>query len=138
GLPFNNFNDPYHHLDYFLEGPDGSIIRIPTHFKMENLPAVFLKTNGHTGKLVTIRTRQKTGFEYLPPYEAPFICKHYTGIAYTPAPDKSFEDYINTNFIVISEEDKSIIDDTYHIIDTIELSTSKAYVLTDTLYHEPN
>jgi hypothetical protein len=74
------------------------------------------------GELVTIRTKEKEGFDFLPAYPYP-LCL----------------DYLSTyTGVLVNEKDSRIIGDAY-IYDTIAtLSNERLIALTDTFYYEVN
>lgn len=122
GLSKNEVEIPFNEVFYFQEGANGELIKIPTKTRYTDLPP-FVDPTG-TGKLVSVRTREKPGFGFLPPNEAPYNCTNYT------SPD---------NRIYVSEEHKGIIDDSYNIIDTMRSATfPPVYVLSDRIYYEIN
>src|SRR5690606_30303824 len=111
---------PYNSTFYFLEDGTGELTKVPTYLRYSNLPPSFIEPNSENqGKLVTIRTRNKPGYGSLP---YPYSCK----------------DYIYTS-LYVSEENASLFDETYNIIDTLKsVSQPDVYVLKDTFYYELN
>jgi hypothetical protein len=111
--PFNEFN-------YFLES-NGTLINIPTNPVYSNLPPLIDVPQGVTGKLATVRTRKKTGYENLPGYTFPATClTYYYGKVY------------------IDASHKDIFDATYNLDSIMKGTTTSIYVLLDTFYYETN
>lgn len=125
GLTETQTNAPYHPVNFYLEDGTGTLTPIATTKKESKLPD-FVYTEGKSGKLVTLRTRKKTGYTSLPRYNANNSangeCVNY-----------------QVGKVYVGEEDKRIFDKSYHITDTIKLSAqSSVYVLTDTFYIQEN
>lgn len=124
GLP-NRLDSPFHHSNFFLEDGSPSLIKLAS-FEDDYYFTTRVKAHGQPGKLVTVRTRNEPGMEFLPVYESN-----------TCFFDISFP-YQRTT-LYISEEDKYIIDLTYNITDTLRRpSHPDMYVVHDTFYVERN
>lgn len=113
GLDPTETAPPYHEKFYFLEKGDGTLEKINTY----GVPFLVDPADGQIGKLVTDRTRNKPGYEYLPTDN----CVNY-----------------NTDVVYIREEHKWIFDDSYHIEDTLATQIGTVYVLQDNFYYELN
>ena len=115
---------PFHPIDYFL-AKDRELIKVSTEKVYDDLPPLIKVDAGQSGKLVTVRTRNNPDYGNLPEYNLyPCISYNY--------------DY---DSIYVSEENKSIFDNSYSIIDTITSSNPanpSIYILLDTFYYETN
>lgn len=121
GLSSEDISDPFHEITFFLEKGDGVLEEVSTAMRYTNLPP-FINATGQTGKLATIRTRKKPGYESLPAYVAPFTCTSYI-----------------FDSVYVSQEHKAIFDDTYNIYDTLRSTQfPDVYVLLDTFYYQIN
>lgn len=120
-----HFSDPFHPFTYYLETPGGGIRPVSTDEVQITAPSPIpqkvslLKASAPLGKLVTTRTRNKPGFDFLPPAD----------------PNKiGCQDYI-LSYLIIPPELLSTIDSTYNIIAS---SGTGAVLIQDTLYFERN
>jgi hypothetical protein len=123
GRSFDRIGRPYQPFDFFVEA-NGSMSKTLTDMDRPaymQKPKFTIGLNNSAGKLVTNRTRVKPGFEFLPDYKK--SC------------DGSY--YIDT--VLINDDSKSIIDETFNIVDTIHMSGQQdVYLVKDTLYYELN
>jgi hypothetical protein len=114
GLSPNDIQEPFQEGSYFLES-NGVLKPVTTQERYNDLPP-FINPSGVNGKLATVRTPN------LPPFIPPNTCLNY----------KYGEVYI-------SEENKSIFDQTYNLTQTLKSPNNPtAYVLLDTFYYEFN
>jgi hypothetical protein len=93
GLLATDIGPPYHPANYFYDD---------------------------NGKVLTIRSRSNPKYAFLPPYEYPFICTHYTDpkqTTYLPA---------------------SVVDNTFNIVETIKRSGVEYHGVQDMVYFEVN
>jgi len=114
---------PYHPIDYFLE-KDGELTKVATEKVYDNLPPLLRIEAGQSGKLVSVRTRNKPEYSDLPAYVLPYSCSAY-----------------NYDTVYISAVNKSTFDKSYNIIDSLVSSNPanpKIYILLDTFYYEYN
>lgn len=122
GLNQNEIDIPYQPLNFFVE-ENGSINEIPASYEYPSETSRGINRIGSiksSGKLVTIRTRAKSGFDFLPEYEPTCQSDYYR------------------DTILINEDSKGIIDEAFNIVDTIHGSSQDVYVLKDTLFYEIN
>jgi hypothetical protein len=137
GLSNQETDYPYYNSNYFLES-NGKLIQMSTALDPSGIYPIVNVPAGATGKLATIRTRNKPEFASLIPAFVP--CVSITGGAdggsgqisnYSP-------DY-ELNKVYISEVNKDIIDASYFIGDTISIPGSPSlYAVQDTVYYQPN
>lgn len=108
---------PYHPIDYFL-AKDGALINVATEKIYPEMPPIIRVESGQSGKLVTVRTIDDPGYEELP--------------------DLNCYDY-NYDSVYVSEEDKSIFDDSYNLHRTwTHPQLPPIYQLLDTFYIKNN
>ena len=108
---------PFHPINYFLE-LDGDTTKISTEKVYKNVPPLIKINKGQSGKLISVRTRNKPGYENLPAYN----CYNY-----------------NFDSVYVSKENKSIFDESYYLKDSLVSSTDPTiYILLDTFYIENN
>lgn len=130
GLSSNNprhIEPPYQSRLYFLETGDGELEAVSMVKRSNNLPPFIELKPGQTGKIATLRTKGKPGYEYLPDFNSD--CEVYK--------------LPTTDSLLISPGNSFIIDDSYYKIDTLTSSTpgnipETVYILKDTLYFEKN
>lgn len=107
---------PFHHQTYFLE-KDFSLV--PVYTDGSGLNEIILP-DGQTGKLATVRTKEKPEFkDQMPPNEFPYTCRNY-----------------NYSVVHVQFEDEDIIND-----DAREIgwdSYYDMYEVYDQFYVEPN
>lgn len=72
-------------------------------------------------KLITIRTREKVGYDTLPAFTTPFNCLVYL-----------------YDSVYVPESDKGVFDKTYNLVDSFNTLSGKVYVLLDTFYIRRN
>lgn len=125
GLNDQHNSDPFHPHFYYLEGPGFTLIKNPTDQVRVNAPDPIpsslpvLKNLGNTGKLVRLRTRNKTGFGYLPPLNSGDLgCRNY-----------------RIQYLIIPYTTPDIVDSTYNIV---AQSSRGDVIVQDTLYYTPN
>lgn len=125
GLNRQHVSDPYHPNFYYLEGPGSTIIKHPTDQVVVSAPDPIpsslpvLKDLGNTGKLVRLRTRNKTGFGYLPPLNSGDLgCRNY-----------------RIEYLIIPHTLSDAVDSTYNIV---ARSSRGDVIVQDTLYYTPN
>jgi hypothetical protein len=124
GLPANNpyyVSDPFHEVNLYVEEGDPTKLKPITTYQgviSENKSITVIDPGGPSGKLVTLKTREKPGFEILPPYQQPF-----TKTAYTFGTFYVHKSNINSFYPELTPVDT--IDDTY-------------YGLEETFYTTPN
>ncbi len=111
---------PFHPIDYYLE-KDGQLTKVATEKVYDNVPPLLKIDAGQSGKLVSVRTRNKPGYGNLPEYVLPYSCSSY-----------------NYDTVYIKSLNKSIFDKSYNIVDSVVGSDSKIYLLLDTLYYTYN
>jgi hypothetical protein len=129
GLDDSYRSDPYHERNFFYEdlGSENNIKAVGTILQAVNRPpyptTIPMIVTPPTGKLVTNRTRNKPGFETLPPFSSATVdCQDYT-----------------IQYLLIAPAAKNSIDETYAIIDTLrDQSQNEYYLLNDTTYFETN
>jgi hypothetical protein len=122
GLTPQDVDSPYHALNLFVE--DGtSLIKVSTNMEeiitsndSHTYPVLNL-TSSENKKLVTIRTREKEPFGFLPKSG----CMYYTMIEFL-VPDKN----------------KSVFDEYIWMRDTFLVNNEKHYLVIDTVYFEVN
>lgn len=120
GLETTQTDAPHHPVNYFLEDGTGSLIPISTTSRNAGLLPFLNVNENQTGKLVSVRTRQKPAYSFLPPRRQ-FPCTSYS------------YDY---DSVYVLEKDKGIFDASYNMVKT--LKKPKGFVLVDSLYFEPN
>lgn len=120
GLDNNSLDPPFHISNYFLSGGNGTIDTIPSNARYTNLPA-FAEPGNKSGKLVTIRTRNEPGYDFLPPFKA----------------DECFYKY---DSISVDAVNNDIFDNTYFVKDTLRggVGFPDVYILVDTFYYQLN
>jgi hypothetical protein len=129
GNPVNDSSDPYHPKNFFLEDGTGNLFEIGTNTFYTRVKGIdstinYFNTRENSGKLVTLKTRKKPNYTLLPAFSS--ICPTYS------------EDYSIDTLFVLSD-DKSIIDNSYNIIDTVKDDASNTfYRIGDTTYYELN
>lgn len=108
---------PFHPINYYL-AKDGDTTKVATEKRYSNLPQLIKIDAGQSGKLVTVRTRNDPQYSFLPAYS----CSDY-----------------NYDSVYVSAESKSIIDNSYNIVDSLTSNQfPTVYVLLDTFYYEYN
>ncbi len=127
GLDDSFRDDPYHELNFYFEDEVNSAItrvgtvrqQVPPPYAS---PMPMIETLA-TGKLVTNRTRTKSGFGFLPVFNANNLgCRDYT-----------------TANLLIAPSASNAIDASYNIIDTLfNQAGNPFFVVQDTLYFEQN
>jgi hypothetical protein len=122
GLTFQDIDIPYHELNLFVE--DGtSLLKVSTNMEEvvtsngSHIYPVLNHTSGETKKLVTIRTREKEPFGFLPE----------SGCMY----------YSMSEFLV-HDKNKSVLDEYAWLRDTLLVNNEKHYLVIDTVYFEVN
>ena len=122
GLSEEMIDDPFHSNYFFLENGTGELSKVATYQRYTNLPP-FVRAEGTSGLLTTVRTRNKPGYGNLPPYTDPFKCTSY-----------------RYDSLFVSEEDKAIFEGTDINIKRVLQNGSQpdVYVLLDTFYYELN
>jgi len=112
-------NDPYHTSYYFLEDGSGDTTKVSTKlvYAFQGIPYTLLNSGGKNGKLVTNRTRNKAGYDYLPTY-IPNNCEFYS------------EDRI-----LVPE---AAADASYNILDTLYGSGIKFFLIQEPLLYLNN
>jgi hypothetical protein len=125
GLNQQHSSDPFHPNYYYLEGPSSTIVKNPTDQVTVNAPDPIpsslpvLKDLGNTGKLVRLRTRNKPGYEYLPPLNSGDLgCRNY-----------------RIQYLIIPYTQPDIVDDSYNIV---ARSSRGDVIVQDTLYYTTN
>jgi hypothetical protein len=132
GLGNTDISDPFHDSDYYLEDGGGGLVRIPTELRYSDIPPM-LKMSGEEGKLATSRTPFKPLYSYLPTFQADG-CPH--PFIRNGSPDTIYYKYVD---VYISEEDGYVIDDSYHITDTLSApDLPDIFVVRDTVLYKPN
>lgn len=127
GLDELQLNEPYNSTFYYLTDGDGGITPVGTNLPFSALqPMIFYSSKELTGKLVTVRTREEAGYEYLPAYEPPYTCTSYT-----------------YGELWISEQHANIFDDTYNLDNILhsertDIPLPDIYILKDTFYYSTN
>ena len=114
---------PFHPIDYYLE-KNGELTKVATEKVYDNVPPLLKIDDGQSGKLVSVRTRNKPGYGNLPEYVLPYSCSAY-----------------NYDTVYVTSFDKSIFDKSYNIVDSLVSSNPndpKIYLLLDTLYYTYN
>ena len=117
--------DPYHSSFYFLTTPGCSVspcdtTKVSTRlvYDTEDVPYVLLNTNGVPGKLVTNKTRNQTGYNYLPTYTTN-NCEFYSD-----------------DRILVPE---AAADASYNIIDTlVDQAKNKYFVIQEPMLYKKN
>ncbi|GIV37781.1 MAG: hypothetical protein KatS3mg032_2160 [Cyclobacteriaceae bacterium] len=124
-LNLNHESDPYHPINYYLEGAGSTII--PNATEQINVIAPdpippslpMLKITGNSGKLVRLRTRNKPGYGYLPPLNSGDLgCRNY-----------------RVQYLIVPAEMADVVDSSYNIVAT---STTGDVIVQDTLYYTTN
>jgi len=115
---------PYHSSDYFLTTPGCSVspcdtTKVSTRLVTdeEGVPYILLNSNGITGKLVTSRTRNESGYTYLPAYS-----------------NNNCEFYSEDRILV----PEAAADASYNILDTLYSGTSKFFLIQEPLLYKKN
>jgi hypothetical protein len=118
-------SDPFHPNFYYLEGPGATLLKHTTNQVNVAAPdpiptsLPLLKYNGSTGKLVRLRTRKKTGFEYLPALNSGDLgCRNY-----------------RLQYLIIPAQMRQVVDSSYNIVAASALGD---VIVLDTLYYTPN
>lgn len=136
GLGTDETDDPYHADNFFLENGDGTKQAIGTETleltkptgENDILTPLLEVPASSTQKLVSVRTRKEPGYQDLPVYTYTTNCGSY---------------YYQYDSVFILDN-KSVFDDTYNLVKTIEVTDNSThekhtiYALLDTLYYEPN
>lgn len=73
------------------------------------------------GKLITVRTRKKAGYDTLPSFTFPQNCLHYL-----------------YDTLFIPEQQKSVFDESYNLVKTFTSGGTKYYAVLDTFYIQKN
>lgn len=128
GLTIEDQDVPYQSYNFFLEN-ENTLTSIPGRrvdvpYDLTIMPFVMVTPGAATGKLATIETREKPAFNNLPPLLYPYSCLHY-----------------RAGGILVAAKDKSILDDSHVITDSLTMEGEKFYLLhsTDnTFYSERN
>jgi len=121
----SRLDSPFHYSNFFLEDDLPSLTKLAS-FTDDYYFTTTVKAHAQPGKLVTVRTRNEPGMEFLPVFE-PNACLFSISFPY------------QRTTIYISEDDKHIIDPTYNITDTLRgPSHPDMYVVDDTFYVEHN
>lgn len=120
GLDNSTIDPPFHIANYFLERGDGKLDTIPLIQRYSDLPP-FAEPGSKAGKLVTVRTREKPGYDFLPPYN----------------PDECFYKY---DSVAVDAANKDIFDDTYFVKRTLKGGAGfpDVFILADQFYYELN
>lgn len=127
-----HISEPYHDANYFVEDGNGGLVAIPKAVRYTDIPPM-LKLTGQQGKLATVRTRKKPLYSYLPGFIGDNCPATFVRNGVTDTIRYTYEK------IYISEEDGHIIDDTYHIDDTLTAPDfPDIYVVWDTVLIKPN
>ncbi len=109
----SDYDFPYHPINYFLEN-NGGLSMVTTTKQIGYPPFLNVPSDQH-GKLVTVRTRGKDGYHFLPE----FNCYNY-----------------NFDSVYVLESNKEIFDESYNLIRST--SNPEGYQLLDTFYYEMN
>jgi hypothetical protein len=128
GLTIEDQDVPYQSYNFFLEN-ESTLTSIPGRrvdvpYDLTLMPFVVVTPGAATGKLATIETREKPAFNNLPPLLYPYSCLNY-----------------RAGGILVAAKDKSILDDSHVITDSLTMEGEKFYLLhsTDnTFYSEQN
>jgi hypothetical protein len=117
-------DEPFHPAYYFLTDPDcidnpcdTTKVATTLVYDTEGTPYILLNSDGLDGKLVTNRTRNESGYAYLPTYISG-NCEYYT------------EDQL-----LVPE---ASADASYNILDTLTNGTDLFYVIQDPFLYEQN
>ena len=119
GLGPDTLRRPFHPSNYFLQnGSLSDLQEIPVEEKYSDTPPVAYLA-GESGKLITLETRKKAGFESLPPYD---------------------ECYYEATQLAISEPYQYVIENINSIKDTLHSSKDlpDLYIVEDTFYYKKN
>jgi hypothetical protein len=120
-----DWNPPYHDVNYFLSNGKGDTTKVGTKIRYQNLPPFINVKSEEKGDLITYRTKSKPGYEFLPPYEYPYSCKSY-----------------RYDSIFVREQDTAVYNKREIYLDRImriaQNSFPDVYVLKDTFYYEVN
>jgi hypothetical protein len=122
GLGEEEVDDPFHPRNYFVEDGNGGLIKVSTTNRYVDAPPVLIPSG--KGKLITHRTRSKTGYGDLPAFSSSDLgCVNY-----------AFDS------VLVAETDKSLLDNSYNILDTLldRSANLHYYLVRDTLYFERN
>jgi len=113
--------NPFQPSNLFL-AKDGAIVPVALSQHWDDIPYYFIDVEEKQGKLVTLKTRDQTAYNFLPAYSL--------GSCF----------YIADTIIMVDEQDAAILDiNTQNIIDTMHSQTNPSiYVLKDTFYIEAN
>lgn len=128
GLTSNQIDPPFHPRLLFMETGNGQLEEVNLVKKYNNLPLFAELKPGQTGKLATLRTKRRPGYEYMEEYNCAFY--------FNPAEDS----------VLISANSSSLIDESYYDIDTFRITTSSnpggggeiVYSIRDTIYFQMN
>lgn len=128
GLGEAQTENPFHSKIYYIEGSDGKLLEaIPENRYADQPPVLMVPGNG---KLVTKRTKNKPGYNFLPAFNASQLgCVNYT-----------------LDKLLIDLKNGTSIDNSYNVIDTLyeaptppqQQPTPRFYVVSDTVYYTPN
>jgi hypothetical protein len=114
-------SDPFHETNFFIEN-NGELTPVSTAIVYQDVPALIRLPENATGKLVSVRTRKKPGYENLEPYTYPFNCLNY-----------------RYDSLYIGAEDKAIFEGEYTVSKVLpNLANPQVYILKDTFYYAPN
>lgn len=125
GLGRDEYNEPFHELDYFLQN-NNTLSRLGTIEVFNNLPEFLNVPDGATGKLVLHRDRQKFN---LPKYNPRPGCAGW---------DANWR----TDSVLMVEADRQIIPDVkpeqIRILSSSNPANPRVYILKDTFYVRRN
>jgi hypothetical protein len=128
GLSEQDLDAPYQAFNFFLE--NGSTLtpvpggRVDAVYNGGISSFVLVSPGTATGKLVTLETREKPAFSELPPLLYPYSCLNY-----------------RAGNVLVAADNKSILDDSHVISDSLTMSGKKFYILStadNILYSERN